>query len=127
MKEEDLKNYFVDYLEKKNISYRTEVGILECRIDVVGRKRQKLYAYELKIYQWKKAIQQAILYQLFVDYSYIVLFKENLHRLKIKKCKELGLGVFSLDSQGKLTRIVLPKKSVIINPSLYKQLTLKFE
>ncbi len=127
MNEDDLKQIFVNYLKKNNFCFRTEVGMLECRIDVVGKKKRKLYAYELKIEHWKKAIQQAILYQLFADYSCIVMYKENLHRLRIKKCQDLGLGVFSLDSKGHLSCILQPKKSTIINPSLYKRLTKKFE
>jgi len=127
MKERDLTQLFLKYLKKNKYVFDSEVQFLERRIDIVGKKRQRTIAFELKIENWKKAFQQALSTKICTDYSYIVLFEKFLHRVNIDIFKREGLGVFSIDEKGKVTKKLEAKQSTLIHPSIYNQIAKKLE
>ncbi len=127
MKESLLKHHLIDHLDKKGYKYLTEVPFLERRIDVVGNKEEKTYSFELKVANWKRVFQQALSNLLCVDYSNIAMFKNKVHLLNLEMCKELGIGVLSIDETGKVENILDSQQSRLINPSLYNKISKQIE
>ena len=121
MRESTLKILFIEYLDHKKYKFMTEVPFLERRIDIVGYKKEKTYSFELKVANWKRVFQQALSNLLCIDYSSIVMFKNKVHLIDIEMCKEVGLGVLSIDETGLVESVLEPKQSKIINPSLYNK------
>ena len=69
-------------------------------------------SYELKLRDWKKALSQAIKNLEFSTFSWVVLPKEvcdNLKQDTIKLYNEYGIGILSLNINGK-TKIILKAK-----------------
>ncbi len=81
-------------------------------------------SYELKLKDWKKALSQAIKNLEFSTFSWVVLPKEVCDNLKdetIKLYNEYGIGILSLNTNGK-TRIILKAKrnnNKVLNNSAY--------
>ena len=127
MKEERLLVLFLDYLKEAGYKFETEVQFLERKIDVVGKKRKKTMAFELKVKNWKKAFQQTYSTKLCTDFSYMVLFEKYFHNVNINMFKEEELGVILIDKDGKMMKILEPKRSKLINPSLYNEISKKLD
>ena len=127
MKEIELKKLFLEYLERKKYVICIEVQFLERKIDVVARKRRKTIAFELKIKNWQKAFQQAVSTKICADYSYIVFFEDYFHRINLELLKKEGLGLLLINEEGKITTKLEPKKSNLINPSLYFDIAQKLD
>ena len=127
MNENSLKELFLSYIAKKGYQCNTEVKILERRIDIVGKKRKKTTAFELKISDWKKAIQQAMTTKLCVDYSYVVFSSDFEHRLDYSDFSERGIGLFLVSDKGEIKKAIEPKRSKLINPSLYRYIINKLD
>ena len=76
-----------------------EVPFYNKRIDVVGvnRSTSELIAIELKLEDWKKALQQAAMDQLGGNRAYVALWHKNIHRADIEKFKECGIGLLEVN------------------------------
>ena len=127
MKEEQLRRMFLRHLKKGGYKYETEVRFLERKIDVIGKKRKKTIAFELKVKNWRKAFQQAFSTKLCADFSYMVLFDEYFHNVNMEMFRQEELGVILIDEKGKMVKILEPKRSKLINPSLYNEILRKLD
>jgi hypothetical protein len=79
----------------------SELRFFDRGIDVYGvkRSRKKLtYAVELKLTNWQRALQQAAVYQLCADYSFIALPIRIALTLDLRPFKESGVGVLTVRS-----------------------------
>mgnify|MGYP001851224697 CR=1 FL=1 len=118
----------LDYLTKKTGYSRTiQLRILKKLIsEKIVYKNENCYylhkdfvypkiifdSYELKLRDWKKALSQAIKNLEFSTFSWVVLPKEvcdNLKQDTIKLYNEYGIGILSLNINGK-TKIILKAK-----------------
>lgn len=68
----------------------------------------KTIAVELKLKKWQKALQQAAIYQLCSDYSYVAMPKDVARRLERKVFSAAGIGILAVDAASKTVEIVLP-------------------
>jgi hypothetical protein len=115
IKEIDVLNQVNEYLKKNGYSYKNEVNFLERRIDVVGIKNKKITAIEVKVNNWKKALQQAITCKLCSHYVYVAFWHKYLPK-NLSHFENYGVGVMSVN--GSVEIINKPKKSEIIHQSL---------
>lgn len=71
-------------------------------------------SYELKLKDWKKALSQAIKNLEFSTFSWVVLPKEVCNNLKdniVTLYAEYGIGIISLDTNGKIKKILKAKRN----------------
>jgi hypothetical protein len=115
IKEIDILNQVNEYLKKNGYSYKNEVKFLERRIDVIGVKKKEVLAIEIKIKNWKKALQQAITCKLCSHYVYVAFYHKYLPK-NLSYFENYGIGVMSVNDSVEI--INKSKKSEIIHKSL---------
>jgi hypothetical protein len=85
-----------------------EVPFYEYRIDLYGFSilRDETIAIELKLTNWRKAIAQAMLYQLCADLVYIALPEQVTKRVDLDQLNRNGIGLIAIDNAGCCSTIV---------------------
>src|SRR5262249_48839278 len=88
-----------NYLRKTYEQHRTEVPFYEHRIDVYGywAATNDTVAVELKLRNWRKALQQALVYQLCSDYVFIAVPAATAERVDLEMLREHGIGLLAVD------------------------------
>jgi hypothetical protein len=74
----------------------SELRFFDRGIDVYGVKDsrpRRTYAVELKLNDWKRALQQAAVYQLCSDFSYVALPTHSMANIDLEPFKECGVGL----------------------------------
>ena len=103
------------YLKNYGYLYKNEVVLLERKIDVIGIKNKTVIAIELKVKDWKKALEQAITCKLCSHYVYAAFWFKYVPN-DLSSFENYGIGVMSID--GTVNIISKAKKSNIIHKSL---------
>lgn len=88
-----------------------ELQFLDRSIDLYGvapGDEARTVAVELKLRKWQKALQQAALYQLCSDYSYVAMPKDVARGLEPKAFSAAGVGILAVDTASKAVEVVLP-------------------
>lgn len=65
-------------------------------------QKKELYAFELKLHDWKRAFQQAYRYSYYSDYSFVVLPEKNKAIDNIDLFKFHGIGLWIFDKKNSL-------------------------
>lgn len=97
---------------------RREAAHYEKRIDVLTYcPLSKTFAgFEAKTRNWQRAMQQAMLNLTAVDYSYIAIWSEAVHRVDRDWLDELGIGMCSVGTKwGDVEMLVEARKSPYTN------------
>ena len=97
------------YLRRKGFSrQREELQFFEHSIDLYGLcpRREATTAIELKLFRWRRALQQALIYQLCADYVYIALPRDSVSAVDRESLTEHGVGLISVSPRLRC-RIVL--------------------
>lgn len=96
----------------------TEVPFYDYRIDVFGfsATQNLTVAIELKLENWRRAFQQALIYQLCADLSFVAMPQANVSRLDLGLFAANGVGVIGVSlTQG--CRAILPAvSSAVVRP-----------
>jgi hypothetical protein len=76
-----------------------ELPFYEYRIDLYGysRRRNATVAIELKLTDWRRALRQALLYQLCSDLVYIAMPARSAKRVEVSELREYGIGLISIN------------------------------
>ena len=76
----------------------TEVPFYDHRIDLYGYSPSTdcSIAVELKLRKWRRAFQQALVYQLCSDYVFIAVPEATAHRIDVDRLREYGIGLLSI-------------------------------
>ena len=79
-----------------------ELPFYEYRIDLYGfsTRRNSTVAFELKLTDWRRALEQALLYQLCSDYVYIAMPERSAERVDVAKLQSQGIGLISVLESG---------------------------
>ena len=103
-----VQNQVREYFEHECFDVYEEVPMLGNRIDIVATKLTKVIAVEVKVADWKRAIQQAILYRLVADRVYVAIWEDFAHRLDFDVFRHFGIGVLEVNGQ---TKCILPART----------------
>ena len=115
--EEQLCEPISRFLKNKQFSYICyELNFFEYRIDLFAYSNSSLetISVELKLRNWKKALQQALIYQLCSDYVYIGIPKSFLQLQTIEKMKQFGVGIIAVYPSGYCKTILKSQKSLVL-------------
>ena len=93
----------------------TEVPFYEQRIDLYAysRERDTTMAVELKVGRWRRAVEQALLYQLCADLVVIGMPAETTGNADRSVLEEHGLGLIAI-GRGRTTPVVKPRRSSVL-------------
>jgi hypothetical protein len=122
VKEEELRKPVRDYFEKKEYEVFDEIALFARNIDVIAKRRNEIVSIELKLRDWKKAINQACLDQRVSNYSFVALPEPVLDRIDRRiyvVSFEQGIGLLSVD--GVTRQIMRPRRSERIQPHLRRR------
>lgn len=113
-----------EYLSDEYGSRATELPFFEHRIDLYGycENTTRTIAVELKLRDWRRALQQALLYQLCSDYVFIAVPVETAKRVDLDLLREHGIGLLSIDDNRCVEQLpAVP--SQVLNPNYKAQYT----
>lgn len=104
-----------DYLKKDGYKINREIKIGFCIADIVAYKDDHVIAVELKLNDWKKALQQARNYQLGADFVYIAIPLMKSYNV-LRKAEYIfereGIGLLIINEKTtKVNKIINAKKS----------------
>jgi hypothetical protein len=122
LREEELRKPVHEYFKNKEYALFDEVKLFSRNIDVVAKRRNEVIAVELKLCDWKKAINQACLNQRVSDYSYVALPEPVWNRIDRRIYTisfDHGIGLLSVD--GAARQIMRPEHSKRIQPYLRRR------
>ena len=102
MKEKDLYGRIKNSgpFAKKQFYYEIPIGdwvASRKRIDLVTIKKKELVSIEVKISNWRKALQQAYANLYVFDYSYVALWHQTIHNVDKTIFEKLGIGILEVN------------------------------
>jgi len=79
-----------------------ELPFYEYRIDLYGfsAHHNSTVAFELKLADWRRALEQALLYQLCSDYVYIAMPERSAGKVDVAELRSQGVGLISVLESG---------------------------
>ena len=109
-----------EYFQDQYCKLVPEVQFYDHRIDLYGYSpvADCCIAVELKLRNWQRALQQALLYQLCSDYVYIAVPESTARRVDVEALREHGIGLLSI-SENRCIEELPAVASTVIN-SNYK-------
>lgn len=116
-KESSLLDPIAGYIRRKGFRFQIqELPFYQRSVDIYGFSKitNKTIAIELKLHKWKKAIEQAILYQLCADEAYIAMPKKFIGRVNLDLLTKYGIGLISVSETGRCQKIVEAKQSSVL-------------
>jgi hypothetical protein len=98
---------------------RSEVQFFEYSMDLYGyaKKPQRTSAVELKLTRWRRAFEQALIYQLCADFVYVALPMEAAQRVEVSLLVRHGIGLMGVDASRRCIVVVPAQQSLVIMPS----------
>jgi hypothetical protein len=99
LSEESLYSPVAGYAKRKSYRWQaTQLQFFEYRIDLYAfsRKHDSTVAVELKLRDWRRAIEQALVYQLCADFVWIALPATNIRRIETTLLMDNGIGLLSV-------------------------------
>jgi hypothetical protein len=106
------------YLQQRYDRHTLELPFYEHRIDMYGYSDQTecTVAVELKIRNWRRAVQQALVYQLCSDYVFIALPVATAKRVDLNELRNHGIGLLAV-SEGDCVEELAADRSPVLNPN----------
>ncbi len=107
------------YVRRKAYRYQLpELPFYDYRIDLYGfsARADRTIAVELKLGRWRRALEQAILYQLCADFTLIALPRPMVARVEVGLLAEYGVGLLAVGPTGRCEQIIAPRLSTVTRP-----------
>jgi hypothetical protein len=102
-KEQELLLPVAKYAKRRGYTLQAfEVPFYDYRIDLYGfsTKASETVAVELKLRKWKRALEQALIYQLCSDFVYIALPSDAAARIDEGLVRKSGIGLIAVGERG---------------------------
>jgi hypothetical protein len=112
--ESDLADPVAAYLRGRSFRLQgVEVPFYEYRIDLYGYSRREslTLALELKLTNWRRALQQTIIYQLTADLVYAALPTDNLTSQVQDAFSTYGIGLIGVGSNLRCRQVLAAQQS----------------
>ena len=116
-KEQQLYKPVRRYFKNRSYSIQSiEVGFYEHSIDLfaLSKSKKETIAVELKLKNWRKALQQTLIYQLCSDFVCVAMPKENIKQEAINEFSKFGIGVIAIYPSGYCRSLLEPFKSSVV-------------
>ena len=116
-KESSLLDPVTKYIKRKGFRLQApELPFYERSVDIYGFSKitNKAIAIELKQHKWKKAIEQALLYQLCADEAYIAMPKKFVGRVNLDLLTKYGIGLISISEAGRCRTMINARQSLVL-------------
>ena len=86
------------YFRRQYERFTEEVPFYEHRIDLYGYSAETdcTVAVELKLRKWRRAIEQALLYQLCADYVFVAVPATTAKRVDLEQLRSYGIGLIAV-------------------------------
>ena len=91
------------FLRERGFFYlKSELNFYDYKIDIYGysAKKNLTIAIELKLYNWRKAFKQALIYQLCSDLVLIAVPFYTVKNIDLNSLDKYGIGLLSIDKFG---------------------------
>lgn len=110
--EKRLTDVLVSYLRDDNYVAR-EIRHYEKSIDLIAMEIDcdKLFSVEVKVKNWQKAFQQAVVNLAVAEESYVAMYSGYIHRVDLDRLRECGIGLISVGSAWGEVQFIEPAKS----------------
>lgn len=97
--------------------HKNEVQFYECRIDLYGfsHRNNLALAIELKLTNWRRAIRQALRYQLCADLVYVAVPKETVSTIDLSQLDGNGIGLIQV-GPSRCREVLPPVPSRLVRP-----------
>lgn len=121
-KEKSLCTPVSRYIRRRGFAIqKEELAFYNRSVDIYGFsvKTNLTIAVELKLTKWRKALTQAMIYQLCADHTYIAMPQKATVRVDRKLLEQYGIGLISVDERGRCRRVVDARQSHVLQ-SEYK-------
>lgn len=96
------------------------------RIDIVGLKDSKLIAIEVKVKNWKRAFQQAMIYRICADKVWVAIWHKYEENIDQELYDTHGLGLMSIHETG-IEVIREPEPVEIVHENLQNKIRKRLE
>lgn len=93
----------------------------EFRVDLYGfsRRNRRTIAVELKMHKWRRAFEQALLYQLCADLVYIAMPLTYIGRVDTELLRKYGIGLVAVRDGSGCRQVVEAEQSDVVQ-RIYK-------
>ncbi len=112
--ESELLSPVAGYVHRKGFRWqRTELPFYEYRIDLYGYSRvhSLTVAIELKLRNWKRALEQGIVYQLTADWVFAAMPRKVITTEVHDAFAGHGVGLIGVSDAGRCVQLLLPQDS----------------
>ena len=116
LREQDLLLPVAGYVKRKGYSLQTvELRFYDYRIDLYGfsMRTRRTVAVELKIKKWRRALEQALIYQLCSDFVFIALPLSVASRVDVVELRANGIGLIGVCGSGCRTLLHAERSSEV--------------
>lgn len=95
---------------------RPELPFYDYRIDLFAFSRvlDLTIAIELKLTKWRRAVEQALLYQLCADRVFVALPHPQISRVDPDMFLQHGIGLISVHASGRCRQIIQSRQSAVL-------------
>lgn len=118
--ERSLRRPVHDFFNQRGYSVSDEIALFARRIDIVATRRREVIAVELKLHDWREALDQARLNLRVSNYSYVALQEPSagFSGRVLAQFIQYGVGLLCINSAA--YEVLRPVRSHVIQPSLRK-------
>lgn len=105
------------YLKRRGFKTQfPELPFFAHRIDLFGlsERLDQTVAVELKIRDWRRAFEQALVYQLCSDITYVAFPLTLTRRISTEIFRPAGIGVISITDDGRCKQVMAPAPSTVL-------------
>lgn len=126
VKEKEIVPKVKKFFGKRGYKTYREVRIKRRRMDLVCLEGNELVAIEVKVKNWKRALQQAVVYRLCADKVWVSIWHKNVHNIEKGLFDKYGIGVLNIKKEG-IRVVKKPKKVKIVDEYVQKQIINRLE
>ncbi len=119
MNENDFVKNIIVFLREYDFKVKTEIPNMGQSIDIVAYKGKWLTAIEVKMHDWRRAINQCETHELIVDFIYIAIATKSISEKLKDFASERGYGILHYNNNNHKKNIDLVLKARI-NKNFYK-------
>ena len=108
------------HLRRAGVRYLTdEMQFFDYRLDLFGysSRTDSTHAVELKLYKWRRALEQAAIYQMCADYVSIALPLDKVTSVDLELLGVAGVGLIGVQSEKRCFRVLPPQRSKRVRPN----------